>query len=148
VADRVVGDGDTVTLGGVTLTAHLTPGHTRGCTTWTTAVDDGGRRLDVVFCGGMTLLPGVRLVNNPAYPEIADDFRASFRALRALPCDVFLAPHGAYFSLGEKARTARSGASPNPFIDPAGFKDYVDRSERTFLNHLSRERPEPGTKPG
>jgi metallo-beta-lactamase class B len=138
-ADWVVGDGDRVTLGGVTLTAHLTPGHTRGCTTWTTTVDDGGTTRHVVFFGSTTLLPGVRLVGNPKYPGIADDFAATFRTLRALPSDVFLAPHGAMFGLEGKARRLKEGASPNPFLDPEGYRAYVARSERVFLDQLRRE---------
>lgn len=138
-ADRIVRDGDTVALGGVTLTAHLTPGHTRGCTTWTLVVPEGGRRLDVVVFGSTTLLPGVRLVGNPKYPGIADDFAASFRTLKSLPCDVFLAPHGSMFGLAEKARRARAGAQPNPFIDPNGYRAYVARSEETFRRRLDLE---------
>lgn len=139
-ADRVVRDGDRVTLGGVTLTAHLTPGHTKGSTTWTTTVDDGGKRLNIVFFSSTTLLPGVRLVDNPDYPNIADDFAKSFRTLKGLPCDVFLAPHGSMFALGEKAKKARAGGEPNPFIDPDGYRRFVDLSERAFLGRLSREK--------
>jgi metallo-beta-lactamase class B len=139
-ADRVVVHGETVSLGGTTLTAHLTPGHTRGCTTWTTIVAEGGRRFDVVFLGGTTLLPGVRLVGNPAYPQIADDFAATFRRLRSLPCDVFLAPHGFQFGLAEKARRLAAGARPNPFIDPDGYRAFVDAAEGVVLRGLARER--------
>jgi metallo-beta-lactamase class B len=139
-ADRVVNDGDSVSLGGVTLTAHLTPGHTRGATTWTTTVEDAGKSLDVVFFCSTTLLPGVRLVGNAEYPAIADDFAATFRTLKALPCDVFLAPHGAMFSLGEKARKARQGSDRNPFIDPEGYRDWVARTEQAFRSRLDRER--------
>ena len=103
-ADRIIRDGEQVSLGGVTLTAHLTPGHTKGCTTWTMAVEDDGKRYDVVFYGSTTILPGVHLVDNPKYPAIADDFARTFRVLKSLPCDVFLAPHGSMFGLREKAR--------------------------------------------
>jgi metallo-beta-lactamase class B len=140
-ADRIVRQGDRVTLGGVSLTAHLTPGHTKGCTTWTTSVEDGGRRLDVVFYGGTALLPGVRLSGNPKYPRIADDYAASFRLLKSLPCDVFLAPHGAMFGLDAKARRLSSGATPNPFIDPEGCRAYIGRSEQVFVDQLRREQP-------
>lgn len=138
-ADQIVQDGDRVTLGGVTLTAHLTPGHTRGSTTWTSTVLDGGKPLNVVFYSSTTQLPGVRLVGNTDYPGIADDFARSFRTLKALPCDVFLAPHGVMFNLGEKARKARAGASANPFIDPEGYRTFVGQSERSFLSKLGRE---------
>lgn len=152
-ADRIVRDGDTVSLGGVTLTARLTPGHTRGCTTWTMDVVEGGKTCRVVFYGSTTLLPGVRLVGNAAYPTIADDFAASFRSLKSLPCDVFLAPHGAMFGLEEKARRLKAGERPNPFLDPGGYRGFVERSERVFLDQWRREReagpkrPPGGTAP-
>lgn len=139
-ADRVVRDGETVSLGGVVLTAHLTPGHTKGCTTWTMDVADGGKTLRIVFYGSTTLLPGVRLVGNPTYPAIAEDFAASFRSLKALPCDVFLAPHGVMFGREEKARRLKAGERPNPFIDPDGYRGFVERSERVFLDQGRRER--------
>lgn len=139
-ADRTVRDGESVSLGGVTLTAHLTPGHTRGCTTWTTDVDEDGKTYHVVFYGSTTVLPGVRLVGNAAYPAIADDFAASFRTLKSLPCDVFLAPHGLMFGLEDKARRLKAGERPNPFIDPGGYRSFVERSEQTFLDALRRER--------
>ena len=140
LADRIVGDGDQVRLGGVVLNAHLTPGHTKGCTTWTTTVEEGGKRLDVVFFGSTTLLPGVRLIGDPRYPNIADDFARTFGVLKALPCDVFLAPHGAMFGLEGKARRLASGARPNPFIDPEGYKSFIDRAEQAFLLQLEREK--------
>jgi metallo-beta-lactamase class B len=143
-ADRVIGDGDHVTLGGFTLTAHLTPGHTRGATTWTTTIEVDGQRRDVVFFSSTSLLPGVRLVNNPRYPEIADDFARSFRTLKALPCDVFLAPHGAMFGLTGKASRARGGASLNPFLDPEGYRTYINGSERVFTERLKSERAAAG----
>lgn len=139
-ADRIVRDGETVSLGGVTLTAHLTPGHTRGCTTWTMDVAEGGKTYHVAFYGSTTLLPGVRLVGNPDYPAIADDFASSFRTLKALPCDIFLAPHGVMFGLEGKARRLKAGAHPNPFLDPGGYRAFVEQSERIFLDQLKRER--------
>jgi metallo-beta-lactamase class B len=139
-ADRIVRDGDQVSLGGVTLTAHLTPGHTKGCTTWTMVVEEGGNRYDVVFFGSTTILPGVRLVNNAQYPGIAEDLARSFRALESLHCDVFLAPHGSMFGLRDKARRLASGVKPNPFIDPAGYRAYLARSKEGYLRQLERER--------
>ena len=139
-ADRLIGDGDRVSHGGVTLTAHLTPGHTKGCTTWTMAVTEGGDRHEVVFVGGTGVLPGVRLVDNPKYPGIAADFARTFRRLKSLPCDVFLAPHGFHFDLEEKARRLAAGEEPNPFLDPVGYRGFIDRSERVYLDQLRRER--------
>jgi metallo-beta-lactamase class B len=139
-ADRIIRDGDVVTLGGMTLTAHLTPGHTKGCTTWTMKVEEGGKRYNVVFHGGTTILPTVRLVDNPKYPGIVEDYERTFRVLKGLPCDVFLAPHGFQFGLGEKARRLSAGGGPNPFIDPEGYRSFVAREEEAFRRQLGRER--------
>jgi metallo-beta-lactamase class B len=139
-ADRIIRDGDQVRLGGVALTARLTPGHTAGCTTWTMTVAEDGRRFPVVFYGSTTILPGVRLVDNPAYPGIAEDFAKTFRVLKSLPCDVFLAPHGSMFGLREKARRLAAGETPNPFLDPQGYRAFLARSEEGYLRQCERER--------
>jgi metallo-beta-lactamase class B len=139
-ADRIIHDGDKVSLGGTTLTAHLTPGHTKGCTTWTMVLEDGGKQYNVVIYGSTTILPGVRLVNNPKYPQIVDDFTRTFKVLGSLPCDVFLAPHGSMFGLREKARRHALGQMPNPFIDPDGYRSFLARSEQGFRQQLTRER--------
>src|SRR6185369_7170941 len=86
--DKVLHDGDTVTLGGTTLMAHLTPGHSRGCTTWTLKAQEGGKSYDVVIIGSFGTNPGFKLVNNAETPGIADEFNRAFKAARALPCDV------------------------------------------------------------
>jgi metallo-beta-lactamase class B len=129
--DRVIHDGDTVTLGGTTLVAHLTPGHSRGCTTWTVKVADGGRSLDVVIVGSLGVNPGFQLVNNPEVPAIADEFRRAFRVSRALPCDVPLASHPAMYRMAEKHRRLTAGG-PNPFIDPGGYARELDLTEAMF----------------
>jgi metallo-beta-lactamase class B len=139
-ADRIIVDGEPVILGGVKLTAHLTPGHTKGCTTWTMVVEEEGKRYDVVFFGGTTILPGVQLVNNPKYRGIVADFTRTFRTLKSLPCDVYLAPHGSMFHLSEKAGRFAVGETPNPFIDPEGYRTFIRRSEEGFLRQLERER--------
>jgi metallo-beta-lactamase class B len=129
--DQVVRDGDTVTLGDIVMTAHLTPGHTPGATTWTTRVREGGRDLRVVFFPSGNVLPGTRLVGNTAYPTIAGDFARSFAVWKALPCDVFLAAHGAFYGLDAKyPRLAQGGE--NPFIDPAGFRQTIADLEARF----------------
>jgi metallo-beta-lactamase class B len=138
-ADRLLQDGDTVTLGGTTLVAHVTAGHTQGCTTWTMKVDDGGRKLDTVFICSTSVLPDTRLTKNPSYPGIADDYARTFRILRELPCDLFLASHGSFYGLKEKAEILRKGEGPNPFIDPERYRQYVDRSEKAFRDRLARE---------
>ena len=141
--DRLLGDGDTVTLGGTTMTARLTPGHTRGCTTWTMKVEDGGRRHDAVFVCSTTVLPMVKLTGKPSYPGINEDFARTFNTLRGLPCDIFLAAHGSFFSLKDKAERLRKGGKgdgPNPFVDPGGYRKYLDRAEGLYRQHLERER--------
>jgi len=135
--NRVLHDGDTISLGGTTLTAHLTPGHTKGCTAWTTTVVDNGRPLRVVIVGGVTVNPGTKLVNNPKYPGIASDFERTFRTLRALPCDIFLAAHASQYGMDEKLK--RRGPGANPFIDPEGYRAYVDRAEAAFHKELARQ---------
>jgi metallo-beta-lactamase class B len=139
-ADRTIKDGDTVSLGGVTLTAHVTSGHTKGCTTWTMKVKDGERTLDVVFAGSVSVNPGVTLAVNPKYPKIAEDYSHSFETLKALPCDLFLSSHGSFFDLTEKAERLRKGESPNPFIDPKGYRAYLARMEGRFRTQLAEER--------
>jgi metallo-beta-lactamase class B len=138
--DRVLHDGDTVTLGGTTLVAHHTPGHTKGCTTWTTTVSEDGKKLNVVVVGGTGINPGVHLVNNAKYPGIVEDYVRTFRILRSLPCDLFLGAHGNYYGMDEKLVRLRAGEKPNPFIDPRGYLEFIDRSERAYLKQLSEEK--------
>ena len=138
--DHVVHDLEAVTLGGVTLVAHMTPGHSIGCTTWTTRVSEGGKTYDVVIVGGTTINPGVRLVDHPTYPGIAEDYARTFRVLRALHCDVFLGAHGGYYGMQEKYRKLAAGAAVNPFIDPEGYRAFIDRADRTFQEALAKEK--------
>ncbi len=136
--DRVIHDGDTVSLGGTTLVAHLTPGHTRGCTTWTMTVQDGGKPYDVVIIGSLGVNPGFRLVNNPTVPHQADEYVRAFNVSRALHCDVPLASHPAMYNMSDKyARLARGG--PNPFIDPAGYTAELDLDEAMFRAVLAAQ---------
>ncbi|MEO6005037.1 MAG: subclass B3 metallo-beta-lactamase [Opitutus sp.] len=141
-ADRIVADGDRITLGGVTLTAHLTPGHTRGATTWTMDTADGDVTRHVVFFSSASINPGTRLLNNPLYPDFVRDFEATFAKLRALPCDIFFAPHGGQFAMAEKFARLEHGEKQNPFIDPAGWKTLVAESEKAFRAQLAAERGE------
>jgi metallo-beta-lactamase class B len=127
--DRVLKDKEQVSLGGTTLVAHLTPGHTRGCTTWTMRIPEGGRTYDVVIaCGG--LQEGAVLVNNTTYPEIADDFARSIATFKALPVDVFLGAHSWFFDLAGKYK--RLGGATNPYVDPAGYKAWVGDMEKNY----------------
>jgi metallo-beta-lactamase class B len=136
--DRVLHDGDTVKLGGTTLVAHLTPGHTKGCTTWTTQVTENGRPLHVVIVGSPNVNPGYRIVNNPKYPNQAQDYEKTFAVLKSLPCDVFLGAHGAYFGLKAKYEKYPT-EGPAAYIDPAGYKAYVSERESAFRRELARQ---------
>ena len=138
--DRVLQDQGAVTLGGTTLTAHLTPGHTKGCTTWTTTVEEGGRSHLVVFVGGTSINPGVVLLDNPRHPGIADDYARTFRVLERLEADVFLAQHPAMYAMSEKRQRQKAGAQQNPFIDPEGYRQFVEREKRKYLAQLAEER--------
>jgi metallo-beta-lactamase class B len=141
--DRRLQDGETVGLGGVTLTAHLTPGHTRGCTTWTARLEQDGAALDVLFlCSTSVPEPETyRLADNPAYPEIARDYERTFRRLEELPCDLFLGAHASFFGLEEKRRRLLAGGGPvNPFLDPAGCRAYLERSEAAYRALLAEAR--------
>jgi metallo-beta-lactamase class B len=138
--DHVVRDREEVTLGGVTLVAHMTPGHSIGCTTWTTRVTQDGKTYDVVIVGGTTINPGVEFVRKPTYPGIAEDYARTFRTLRALHCDVFLGAHGGYYGMKEKYARMTAGASGNPFIDPAGYRAFIDRADKTFQEALAKEK--------
>lgn len=138
--DRVLRDGDTVTLGGSTLVARLTAGHTPGCTTWTLQVQDGGRSYLVAIVGSIGVNPGYVLVGNTEYPQIADDYVRSFKTLRALPVDVFLGAHGSFYGLAEKHARLLKGGTPNPFIDPDGYRAHLDRQEKNFLARLAEQK--------
>ena len=142
--DRVLHDGDTVELGGAKLTAHLTPGHTKGCTTWTMQVQDGGRTLNAVIIGSPNVNAGYRLVGDPNYPNQAQDYVKTFTVLKSLPCDLFLGAHGAYFGMLAKYDKMKAGGA-NPFIDPDGYKAYVAEREATFEKEWKREQEHPGS---
>ena len=136
--DRVLHDGDTVTLGGTTLVAHLTPGHSRGCTTWTMKAQEAGKTYDVVIIGSLGTNPGFKLVNNTETPGIAGEFARAFTASRALPCDVPLGSHPGMYNLEEKFAKLGQGG-PNPFIDPDGYRLELDIDEAMFRAVLAEQ---------
>jgi len=138
--DRVLHDGDEVRLGDVILTAHLTPGHTKGCTTWTMKVNDGSRRRNVVIVGSPNVNPGYKLVGNTVYPRITEDFEQTFRVLKSLSCDYFLGAHGSYFDLEKKYAKYKAG-EVTAFFDPAGYKNYVAEREQAFRRELRKQQP-------
>ena len=137
--DRVLHDGDQVRLGDAVLTAHLTPGHTKGCTTWTLKARDGDKAYSVVIVGSPNVNPDYKLVNNSQYPQIASDYEKTFRVLKALPCDVFLGAHGGYYDMEAKYAHLKSGGT-NPFIDPQGYVAYVAEREQAFRKELQKQK--------
>ena len=137
--DRVLKDGDVVSLGAISLTAHATPGHTPGCTTWTTTVPDGGRSYSVVFADCKTINAGTRLVKDPSYPGIADDYRRTFQVLESLHPDIFLSYHSEVYDLENKrARAAREGVQA--WVDPQGFQAYVANGKLKLAEQIAKEK--------
>ena len=142
--DRVLHDGDTVELGGAILTAHLTAGHTRGCTTWTMQVREGSRILNAVIIGSPNVNAGYLLVGNKDYPQIAQDYVKTFQVLESLPCDLFLGAHGGYFGLKAKYEKMKA-TKANALIDPDGYKAYVAERKATFEKEWKRQQQNPGS---
>jgi metallo-beta-lactamase class B len=136
--DRMLHDGDEVKLGGVVLVARKTPGHTKGCTTWTMKVREDSKAYNVVIVGSPNVNTGYKLVGNAAYPTIAQDYELTFRTLKSLPCDVFLGAHGSYFGMEAKFPRLKAGGA-NPFVDPEGYRSYVAEREQAFHAELSKQ---------
>lgn len=137
--DRVLKDGDIVTIGGVRITARHTPGHTPGSATYLMTVNDGGRDYRVVFAASTTVNPGTRLVKDPSYPGILADFRKTFATLESLEPDIFLAGHASFFNLKEKraAMTAENPAAA--FVDPAGYRRLIAERKKEFESLVAKE---------
>jgi metallo-beta-lactamase class B len=136
--DRRLRSGQRLRLGAINLMAHLTPGHTKGCTSWTTRVlIDGRSRAALFICGASA--PGYELTSNPSYPEVMADFRRSFATWRALPCELFLGAHASYFGMAEK-RLRQGAGGPNPFIDPEGCRRFIARAEQQIAEQAKAER--------
>lgn len=135
--DRVLEDGDEVMLGGSTLVARLTPGHTPGCTTWTMAVEEGDEAYNVVIVGSMGSNPGFQFVNNTTNPTIVDQYKKGFSVLSSLSVDIPLASHPAMYNMADKYK--RLGQSPNPYIDPEGYRAEIEAVETLFLDVLASQ---------
>jgi metallo-beta-lactamase class B len=137
--DRVLKDGDKVSLGGMTLTANLTAGHTAGCTSWTFQAEDGGKKYNVLVVCSVGVNADYQLVGPKRnYPTIVEDYRKSYARLRAMNVDVFLGAHPNFYDMEAKYAKLASGG-PNPFIDPVGLKSYVDQKEREFNAMLQKQ---------
>ncbi len=132
--DRILHDGEEVTLGGTTLVAHRTPGHTRGCTSCGMELEEDGETYSALIVCSFGVNANYILVDNPNYPDIAEDYRATFAKARAMPVDVFLGSHGFFYGLRTKYEKLldRMEGDPNPFIDHAGFLEHIDRQEQRF----------------
>lgn len=135
--DRVLHDGDTVELGGTQLVAHLTPGHTKGCTTYTMKVTSHNKTYNAVFIGGTGVNPEFKLVDNKKYPQIVNDYKHTFAILKSLPCDVYLGAHGSYFDIDKKYALLKT-AKTNPFIDPIGYQKHIAEEEKRFNKKLAK----------
>ena len=137
--DQIIRDGESVRLGDQIMTARLTPGHTKGNTTWITKISDGTKTYDVVFAGSPTTLD-YRFVEKVSYPGIAADFEKTFAVLKQLPCDIFLSDHGSFCNLEQKRERLTRGENPNPFIDPDGYRKFVSQYEKAFHDKLELEK--------
>ncbi len=143
--DRLVDEGDTVSLGGTTLTAHVMPGHTRGCLAWSTTLKENGKSYyTFIECS----LNGQFLQVLDNYPGMIDDFRATFKKARTFPVEVFLSSHASFFNMAEKydKLQKRGPGDPNPFVDPEGYKAHVDQYEKSFEAAVARREAEGGAK--
>ena len=135
---REVTDGERLHLGDLAITAHSTPGHTKGNTTWTWMSCEGKRCLHMVDVGSLSA-PGFKLIGNPKYPNIVEDFQHSFVVVAALPCDIPLAPHPGMVSFWERvAKRKQDGVSA--LIDPAGCRDYASHARKSFEAELAKQR--------
>jgi metallo-beta-lactamase class B len=144
--DRTVREGDTVSVGDVALTARATPGHSPGCTSWEFNVKDGdATRSVLIFCSGTVALN--RLVGNPTYPGIVDDYGKTFARAKEMKVDVLLAPHPEMYKMQEKRAKLADGA-PNPFVNPGEFNDYAATLEKAFEDALAKQTAEAQEKKG
>jgi metallo-beta-lactamase class B len=141
--DRILHDGDQVTLGATTLTAHKTPGHTPGTTTWTMQAISGGKPRNVVIVGAWSANSTYRLVDRPgkpaSYPGIAADFEHAFAVYRSLPCDIFLGAHGVYFHMLAKLDRIKAGADDSVWIDPEAYRAAVAERAEAFHAELKKQ---------
>ena len=137
-ADRTFKDGWDLELGGTTMTAMVTPGHTKGCTTWTTTANEGGRKLNAIFVCSVTA-PGYTLIGNKEHPQIVGDYENTFRRLKTMKVDLFLSSHASAFKMAEKLESRKANPNVNPFIDPKGYLEMLERTEAQFRRQLTSQ---------
>ena len=135
--EQVIHDGESIRIGDQVMTAHSTPGHTKGNTSWTTKIRDGEKTYDVVFVGSQSSLD-YKFVGQESYPGIREDFEKSFATLKSLPCDIFLGSHGSFFHFLEKRERILHGEA-NAFVDPDGYKRYLAESEKDFRDKVAKQ---------
>ncbi|HEX2591725.1 MAG TPA: subclass B3 metallo-beta-lactamase, partial [Rhizomicrobium sp.] len=140
--DRFLSDGEQLTLGHTTLIIHLTPGHTRGCTSWSMTTHIDGKPEQVLYICSLTVLPDYRLLGKASYPGIADDFAHSIALLKSLPCDIMLASHGIFFGLTDKRAKMEAG-DKTAFVNPDSCKTYLAHAEKDYNDELAKERVAP-----
>lgn len=137
--DKILHDGEKIELGGSVLTAHLTAGHTPGCTTWEMKVNDHGKQYNAIIIGSLSVNPGYKLINNKTYPKIANDYEHAIKLLKSFHGDIFLASHAGQFDLKQKY-ILLNNSSNNPFIDPIGYKKHIKQKEQEFYNELEKQK--------
>jgi len=143
--DQVLRDGDTIRMGDVLLTALLTPGHTRGATTWVANVIDDGKSLIVAWPDGAGFNPGYRVAKQPSYPGIEQDYRRTHHVLETLKPDIFLAAHTEYFGFEDKQKRAAEGVKV--WINPEEYRRWVAGKKRAFEDEVDRELGVPTPEP-
>ena len=137
--DKIIADGELIELGEIRLTALETRGHTAGSSSYTMNVNEGGRDYLVAIANMGTINPGKRLVTNPTYPGVAEDFAETFRKQKALNVDVWVAAHGVQYKLHDKYQAGQD-YDPQTFVDPAGFLVEVERYEKLYLDQIAAEK--------
>jgi len=139
---RVVKDGEVLRVGPIGLTAHLTPGHTPGSTTWTWKSCEGSRCLDVVYADSLNAVsaPGFRFTGDKSSPSRVEAFRRSIATVAALPCDVLLSVHPEFAGMDRKLQLRAAGAAANPFIDPQGCRAYAAAASEALDRRVAEER--------
>lgn len=143
VVDRVLKDGDTVTQGGTTLRAVWSPGHTPGCTTWTTSVQDNGRTYSVAFYGGGAPNGGVKLIGNAKFPHLVEETLGTFKKLKTLKPDIYLVGHPQALFAG-KVEQIKAGATPHPLMTPGAWTKMIADTEANFLKRVEEEKAKTG----